>query len=131
MRNLKKFNEAFNLGPVLPDAKDTSILEDIEHIFANLIEDYDPDVSEYATGVTTLKFKKQDCLGCSTIEEYHLATQKQAHLVDSIIDCINKLKIHVPDLVTRLDDGTKKIDTDSFIVYLGKEECADVISRML
>lgn len=124
---IKRFNEA----NALPHKKDTSILEDIEHIFATLIEDYDPEVSEYMTGVTVLKFKKQDCLGCSTIEEYHLATQRQAHLVDSIIDCVSKLKIHVPGLVTKLDDGTKNIDTTSFRVYLGKEECGDVISRMI
>jgi len=130
MKNIKRFNEAFNLGPVLPSVEDTSILEDIEHIFATLIEDYDPDVVEFATGVTVLKFKKQDCLGCSTVEEYHLAVQKQSHLVDSILDCINKLKIHVPGLITKLDDGTKNIDTSIFRVYLGKAECADVISRM-
>jgi hypothetical protein len=74
MRNLRRFNDA---RLVLPDVKDTSILDDIEHIFATLIEDYDPEVSEYATGVTTLRFKKQDCLGCSTIEEYHLATKSK------------------------------------------------------
>lgn len=73
MRNIKRFNES---RLVLPSVKDTSILDDIEHIFATLIEDYDPEISEFATGVTVLKFKKQDCVACSTIEEYHLAVQK-------------------------------------------------------
>jgi hypothetical protein len=131
MRNIKRFNEA---RLVLPSVKDTSILDDIEHIFATLIEDYDPEVCEYATGVTVLKFKKQDCIVCSTVEEYHLAVQKQSHLVDSIIDCIDKLKIHVPDLATRLDNGSDNYHRESkneFRVYLGSKECADVISMMI
>jgi hypothetical protein len=127
MRNIKRFNEA---RLVLPSAKDTSILEDIEHIFATLIEDYDPEVSEYATGVTVLKFKKQDCVDCSTIEEYHLAVQKQAHLVDSIIDSIDKLKIHVPGLVNRIDNGSDNYHRESkneFRIFLGSKECEEVI----
>jgi hypothetical protein len=129
MRNLKRFNEA-----TLPDVKDTSILDDIEHVFATLIEDYSPEVAEFMTGVTVLKFKKLDCVVCSSIEEYHLAIQKQAHLVDSIIECIDKLRIHVPGLVTRIDNGYRAHHIESKIsirVFLGSQECADVISRMI
>jgi hypothetical protein len=129
MRNLKRFNEA-----TLPDAKDTSILDDIEHVFATLIEDYSPEVAEFMTGVTVLKFKKLDCVVCSTIEEYHLAIQKQAHLVDSIIECIDKLRIHVPGLVTRIDNGYKAHHIESKIsirVFLASQEYADVITRMI
>lgn len=131
MKNIKRFNEAHNN---LPNVKDTSILDDIEHIFATLIEDYDPEVSEFATGVTTLKFKKQDCIACSTIEQYHLSVQKQVHLVDSIIDCIDKLKIHVPGLITRIDNGSDNYHGESkneFRIYLGSKECAEVIGMML
>lgn len=131
MRNIKRFNEALDN---LPNVKDTSILDDIEHIFATLIEDYDPEVIEFATGVTTLKFKKQDCVVCSTIEEYHLAVQKQTHLVDSIIDCIDKLKIHVPGLVNRINNGSDNYHRESkneFRIYLGSKECAEVIGMML
>ena len=129
MRNLKRFNEA-----TLPDVKDTSILDDIEHIFATLIEDYSPEVAEFMTGVTVLEFKKQDCVVCSTLEEYHLAIQNQAHLVDSIIECVDKLKIHVPDLVIRLDNGTNRVHKESknkIRVFLGKQECAEVIHNMI
>ena len=120
MKNIKRFND--------------SILEDIEHIFATLIEDYSPEVVEFMTGVTILKFKKLDCVQCSTIEEYHLAVQKQVQLVDSIIECIDKLRIHVPGLVTRIDNGYKRhfIESKTSIrIFLGSRECADVISRMV
>jgi hypothetical protein len=129
MRNLKRFNEA-----TLSDVKDTSILDDIEHVFATLIEDYSPGVTEFMTGVTVLTFKKLDCVVCSTIEEYHLSIQKQAHLVDSIIECIHKLRINVPGLVTRIDNGYKAHHIESKIsirVFLASQECADVISRMI
>lgn len=116
---------------LLPSVKDNSILDDIEHIFATLIEDYDPEISEFATGVTTLKFKKRDCVACSTIEEYHLALQKQTHLVDSIIDCIDKLKIHVPGLVNRIDNGSDHRESRNYFrIFLGSKECAEVIGMM-
>lgn len=128
---IRRFNEA----NALPNKEDTSILEDIEHIFATLIEDFEPVVSEYMTGVTILTFKKQDCVECSTLEEYHLAIQNQAKLVDSIIECIDKLKIHVPGLVTRIDNGIHSFQDElcknSIRIYLGSQECADVIRRML
>lgn len=53
---IKRFNEA----NALPHKKDTSILEDIEHIFATLIEDYVPEVSEYMTGVRVY-LGKEEC----------------------------------------------------------------------
>lgn len=129
MKNIKRFNET---RLVLPSVKDTSILDDIEHIFATLIEDYDPEVIKFATGVTVLIFKKQDCVDCSTIEDYHLALQKQTHLVDSIIDCIDKLRIHVPGLATKVDNGLDRRESkNEFRIYLGSKECAEVIDMML
>jgi hypothetical protein len=128
MNSLKKFNEMN-----MPSREDTSILEDINHIFASLIEDYDPQISEFTTGVTTLTFKKLDHIE-GTIEEYHDAIEKQLHLVSSIMECVDKLKIHIPDLAVRFDSGCKSYLNESkktFRIYLGSKECAEVITRMI